>query len=245
MYLKVTLASAEGEHIKLPIQYNYYVQSMIYKLLEKEMADFLHRKGFELGKRQFKMFCFSQLIGSYKIIGEIKKIIFDNQVDLYISSPMDDFLTQLSNSFLLNTHITLDKNVLSVKEIKVGKNSLDDDKVTVRTLSPITVYSTLYKPEGGKYTCYYNPRDKEFKKLTVENMYKKYRAYFSEEPEDRDFSIIPVSKTRLHVLNYKGTLIKGYSGRFVLKGSQDLIKLALNSGLGSKNSQGFGYIKVV
>jgi len=54
-----------------------------------------------------------------------------------------------------------------------------------------------------------------------------------------------MGKNRLHVLTYKGTLIKGYSGRFVLEGDQNLIELALSSGLGSKNSQGFGYIKLI
>ncbi|SDZ39290.1 CRISPR-associated endoribonuclease Cas6 [Proteiniborus ethanoligenes] len=245
MYLKVILSSFEGEKIKLPLQYNYYVQSMIYKLLEKEMAEFLHEKGFELEKRRFKMFCFSQLMGNYKIYREKKEIVFDSQVDLYISSPMEEFLAQLSNSFLLNDNIKLCNNALVVKSVKIEKYSFEDTKVVVQTLAPVTVYSTLYKADGGKFTCYYNPIDKEFKKLVADNIYKKYKAYFEKEPINKEFSITAIGKPKLHVLNYKGILIKGYSGRFVLEGDRELIKLALNSGLGSKNSQGFGFIKLV
>jgi len=246
MYLKITLSSSfEDKKIKLPLQYNYYIQSMIYRLLEKEMAYFLHEKGFELGKRRFKMFCFSQLIGNYKIDKEDKEIIFDDQVDLYVSSPMDEFLIQLSNSFLLNDDIKLYNNSLVVRNVKSGRDAFEGNKVIVQTLSPITVYSTLYKAEGSKYTCYYSPIDKEFSNLIKENVCKKYKAYFKKEPCSSQFFILPIGKTKLHVLNYKGVLIKGYSGRFALEGDRELIELALNTGIGGKNSQGFGYIKIL
>lgn len=245
MYIKLKLSSIDGKEIRLPIQYNYYIQSMIYKLLEERMSDFLHEKGFELGKRQFKMFCFSQLIGNYRICKENKEITFANEVDLYISSPMLEFLTQLSNSLLLSNHITLSNENLFVKSLEVKNELINSDKVIVRTLSPITVYSTLYRAEGGKYTCYYSPKDKEFGKLVSENIIKKYVAYLKKEPVTKQFCIKPIGKSRLHVLTYKGTLIKGYSGKFILDGEKELIELALVSGLGSKNAQGFGYIKLL
>lgn len=47
------------------------------------------------------------------------------------------------------------------------------------------------------------------------------------------------------IIKYKGTVIKGYSGDFILKGNPELIKLAYDTGLGSKNSQGFGCIEVM
>lgn len=245
MYLKITFLPIDEKGVRLPIQYNYYVQSMIYKLLDEKMANFLHERGFELRKRQFKMFCFSQLIGNYKILKETKEIVFTDQIDLYISSPMMEFLTQLSNSLLLNDYVVLSDEKLIVKSVEIKKESVKGNKVMVRVLSPVTVYSTLYRPEGGKYTCYYAPKDKEFTKLISENMIKKYIAYYKKEPSNKEFNIKPIGKNRLHVLSYKGTLVKGYSGRFILEGGQSLIELALSSGLGSKNSQGFGYIKLM
>lgn len=245
MYIKLTLSSLDGKEIRLPIHYNYYIQSMIYSLLEERMSDFLHEKGFELGKRKFKMFCFSQLIGNYKIYKENNEIVFDNGVDLHISSPIIEFLTQLSNSFLLSSYITLSNEKLFVKSLEIKNELVNSDKVIVRTLSPITVYSTLYRAEGGKYTCYYSPKDKEFGKLVSENMAKKYMAYLKEEPINKQLYIKPIGKSCLHVLTYKGTIIKGYTGKFVLEGDKSLIELSLVSGLGSKNAQGFGYIKLL
>ncbi|GFN35036.1 CRISPR-associated endoribonuclease Cas6 [Tepidimicrobium xylanilyticum] len=245
MYLKITFSSINGQKIRLPLQYNYYVQSMIYKLLKEKMADFLHEKGFELGKRQFKMFCFSPLIGNYKILKETKEIEFNDQIDLYISSPMIEFLAQLSNSLLLDDYVILSSERLMVKNLEIKKESVKGDKVMVLALSPVTVYSTLYRPEGRKYTCYYAPNDKEFTRLISENIIKKYMAYYEKEPVNKEFTIKPIGNSRLHVLTYKGTLIKGYSGKFILQGDQSLIELALSSGLGNKNSQGFGFIKLL
>lgn len=245
MYLTVTLSSPKGKEIKLPIQYNYYVQGMIYDLLDDKMANFIHKQGFESGNRQFRMFCFSRLIGDYKIDKGNNEIIFNKEIELYISSPMKSFLTQLSNSFLLNESVRLGKEELIIKKVDIGRNILDKNRISVRALSPITVYSTLYKPDGSKYTCYFGPRDKEFGELIYKNVLKKYNAYFHDEPKNKDFSIIPVGKTKLHVVTYKGFVIKGYSGKFIIEGDLGLLEHALNTGLGSKNSQGFGYIKLL
>ncbi|MDW8006824.1 MAG: CRISPR-associated endoribonuclease Cas6, partial [Thermomicrobium sp.] len=42
---------------------------------------------------------------------------------------------------------------------------------------------------------------------------------------------------------YKGTWIEGWVGRFVLEGPPDYLRLALEAGLGAKNSQGFGFVE--
>jgi CRISPR-associated endoribonuclease Cas6 len=44
---------------------------------------------------------------------------------------------------------------------------------------------------------------------------------------------------------YKGTWIEGWTGRFLLEGPPELLRLALEAGLGAKNSQGFGYVEEV
>ena len=46
-------------------------------------------------------------------------------------------------------------------------------------------------------------------------------------------------------MKYRETVIKGWMGRFVLKGNRKLLKLGYECGIGSKNSQGFGMVEVV
>ncbi len=45
----------------------------------------------------------------------------------------------------------------------------------VKTLSPITVYSTLETPDGRKKTYYYNPFKADFKELIIKNLQRKAR----------------------------------------------------------------------
>ncbi|WP_448575536.1 CRISPR-associated endoribonuclease Cas6, partial [Thermomicrobium sp.] len=44
---------------------------------------------------------------------------------------------------------------------------------------------------------------------------------------------------------YKGTWIEGWTGRFLIEGPPEYLRLALEAGLGAKNSQGFGYVEEV
>ena len=67
MQLMVYIALEEP--ITLPINYNHIVQAIIYCALGimPDYADFLHDGGYMTGKRQYKMFQFSQLMGDYRI----------------------------------------------------------------------------------------------------------------------------------------------------------------------------------
>ena len=55
------------ENIRLPIHYNYLIQSLIYHSLDEEFAEFLHDQGYEVEKRKFKLFNFSRLLGQYEM----------------------------------------------------------------------------------------------------------------------------------------------------------------------------------
>lgn len=46
-------------------------------------------------------------------------------------------------------------------------------------------------------------------------------------------------------MKYKGFIVKSYSGRLFLEGPRSLLQMAVAAGLGSKNSQGFGCVKIV
>ena len=43
----------------------------------------------------------------------------------------------------------------------------------------------------------------------------------------------------------KDFIVKAYDGKFLIKGNPKLIKLAYEAGLASRNSAGFGMIKIV
>ena len=82
----------------------------------------------------------------------------------------------------------------------------------IKTLSPITVYSTFEKPAGGKVIHYYSPFESEFEELVRSNLLNKYRALYEEEPENSNFTIKAEGRIVEKMITYKYSLIKGYSG---------------------------------
>ena len=240
MRLNVELNATES--IRLPVNYNYLVQSMIYNNMDREFAEFLHDQGYEVGKRKFKLFSFSRLLGQYKIMGS--EILFAPPVRLVISSPLKEFCQYLLNGLLSQGSIRLGQNEVKVEKVSVSSPEAQSE-IKVRLLSPVVAYSTFLKPEGGKYTCYFQPGEQEFNRLAEENLRKKYQAFYNQEPPAGDVRIKCLKSPRLHLIKYKSFVIKGYSGLLLLQGPQLLLQIALDAGLGSKNSMGFGLLEMM
>ena len=234
-----------GETLTLPIHYNHIVQAMIYDSLDDDIAYFLHEKGFIHGKRTFKMFTFSRLTGTYSINKKEGKITFTGPVSLVVTSPYSNFCNSLANGLLLKSNVRLGNTKMKVTDITLEKDLIDDKEIRIRTLSPIVVYSTLLRPDGRKYTCYFEPGEKDFDEIMQNNLRKKYKAFHEADPSTGNVSIAPLRQPKLSIINYKNTVIKGYSGTFTLSGPAPLLQIAVESGLGSKNSQGFGCVRVI
>lgn len=228
--------SSENE-VRLPVHYNYLLQSLIYHVLDKDFAEFLHNTGYETGGRRFKLFTFSRLLGQYEIAGQ--EIFFSPAIRLVISSPHREFCRCLLNALLTREFVQLGNNHLKVEKISLDAPVVNGD-LKLKLLSPVVAYSTLLKPDGGKYTCYFQPGEKEFTHLIGENLRKKYRAFYGQAPPEGEIQLKCLRQPRLHVIKYKNTIIKGYSGRLQLQGPTPLLQLALDAGLGAKNSMGFG-----
>ncbi|HBT04293.1 MAG TPA: CRISPR-associated endoribonuclease Cas6, partial [Thermodesulfobacterium commune] len=81
------------KELLLPFHYNEIIQGLIYRLLDKAIAEKLHDEGFILGKRKFKLFTFSRLFGRFKREGENLK--FFSPFKFYLSSPYNEMVESL------------------------------------------------------------------------------------------------------------------------------------------------------
>lgn len=243
MRIRVILENIKNEGIKLPIHYNYLIQSFIYKNITKELADFLHDQGFEYKKRKFKMFVFSRIFSKKFEISK-NELIFNKEIHFLISSPLNDFILKFAENLLKKPKFEIYKNSLILKGIEVLPFISPKDKEKIKMLSPLTCYSTLYKKDKKK-TYYYSPFEKEFEILVRENLRKKFEAFYKENLKF-DFKIRPlnVNKNCEKIINYKGTVIKGWLGTYEIESHPEIIKFAYDTGLGSKNSQGFGMFEI-
>lgn len=243
MQLQILL-KAVGASASIPVHYNYHLQSAIYSLLPSDLANKIHNDGYMVGNRKFKLYGLSSLMGDFYLDKMGDLLIFKGDIGLVIVSPDTTFINALSNSLLTIGSIRLGHTVLTVDSIRITRQAVSGNEMVARTLSPIVAYSTLLKPQGGKYTVYYQPGEKEFTKLISNNLRKKYEAFFENPAPEGDVGFWALDRPRFHILYYKDTIIKGYSCRLKMTGPRDLLQMALDGGIGSKNSSGFGVLQL-
>ncbi|MBS7006810.1 CRISPR-associated endoribonuclease Cas6 [Anaerostipes sp.] len=228
--------------ICLPINYQTIVQAALLNWInDRDYQRFLHDCGFKDHKRTYKMETHSRIFGKFYMDQQNKNIIFKDEIHLYLSSYDPKYM-----KYILN-------NILSGKTLRLGNYSLElssidmiEERYTspclVKTLSPIVMYSTFELKNGAQKRYYYSPKEAEYSDLIKNNLLHKYKAFHGTEPKDDDFSIQLIKNGREKVLIYKNNVIKGWDGIFKLSGSQELIKAALEAGLGGRNALGFGAV---
>ena len=242
--MRLTLEFITDQYLKLPVQYNYQIQSLLYNNISPELSTFLHDHGFTVEKRAFKLFTFSRLRGKFFLDEKAGAIVFIPPVYLTVSSPIDRFVSELANTLIYKEELRLGKNKLRVQSIRVHPEPRLTENINIKMVSPVTVYSTLLTADGKKKTYYYSPYEAEFVDLIDENLRKKFIALYRKVPRARKLEITPLGRPHQKILKYRDTIIKAWFGNFNLRGNLKILQLAYETGVGSKNSQGFGMFEV-
>lgn len=245
IYLHVTLRMKVDNKLTIPIDYNHIIQSAIYHSIDTDLANRLHGQGFVADGRVFRLFSFSRLTGPFTMDRQAGQITFNEEVDLVISSPVMDFVQSLANGLLRQGGWRLGTHWVEISEISAEQVKIDGSNVLVKTLSPITVYSTMLRPDGRKYTVYFQPGDPDYNSMITANLQKKYKAFHGQPAPEGMVQVKPRGNVKMNLIQYKGTIIKAYSGILNLSGSQELLQIAMDAGLGSKNAQGMGCVKML
>ena len=249
MRLRVSLMTENGS-LRVPIQYNHLLQGLIYTNLDRALSEWLHEKGHTYGERRFKLFTFSRLFGKRE--AKNGHIRFDGPTHFYLGSVDAEVLGSFAEHLLTKPAVRLGSAGCQVAEVGVEPEpEIDPEKpVLVKALSPITAYSTLSTPDGKKKTYYYAPQEKEWSESLVSNIARKAKALDWATDVDEDLKgayVKPrkVGKTDQQILNFKGTVIKGWTGLYEVKMPEPYFRLAYDAGLGAKNAAGFGMVGVV
>jgi len=247
MPVKIKISLIANDRITLSIGYQYQIQAFIYNLIDKHSADWLHNEGFKFENRRFSLFNFSEILERGKYNPKLKFFSFNEQISFYISSPVNWILEQVAKNAVTKDRLKLGENKIMISSIEVFKHiDIKDFKIRVNALTPIEIHSTLNKADGAKKTYYYSPAEKEFSELINKNLKKKWTSLYQKECE-YNIKIYPVNLkyNKEKIRTFKGTVIKGWSGHFYLEGDKELMELAFDTGLGSRNSAGWGMIEVV
>ncbi len=231
----------KGENITLPLARNEIIQGFIYKAASEDpvFSEKLHNVGKDFNGRKYKLFTFSELNGKYSV--EDKKIIYPSTASLTVRS-FDPYLIQLLLLYCSkNKYVKLGNNLVETKNVKIDEFHIYENQIAVKTLSPITVYNTT---EDG-HTIYFAPDEPDFYNGIRINAERKYKSHFGND-EAFDLSIRAVENHKYikRATKFKSTFITAWHGEFILEGSPKILDFLFETGLGSKNSEGFGMLEM-
>lgn len=245
MRLKVVLGS-RGETLRLPINYQHILQGVIYSHLgDAEFAHFLHEQGFQEGPQSFKLFTFSRLYGKHRLDLDRRIIEFKAPIEWQISSIVPQFIQGVGQSLLMASSIKIGEQAISVEELQYSTPAMNGSAGRIVMRSPLTIHQTV-EIDGKKRTHFYHPCDHVFPLLIEQNLKKKYRAYYKKDAEGKlVIRPVRVSQRDKVVTQFKQIYITGYMGEYHLEGDLELLNFALATGLGARNSAGFGLFDVV
>lgn len=236
MRLKITL---KNDEITLPINYQIALQGVIYNIFSNcAYGDFLHNVGYRNGKRVFKNFTFSNLIGKYKI--ENKMIKFTGNIFFFISGYSEEFIEKVYEFLTMNSIINLNGKCLEIEKVEITnlKYFKGTQTVRIRTLSPVVCYQTT-----GRYVTYYKPSDPIFNQFCVANLNEKMMALKIER--EPNFEILEVLKENKRMVIFKNTFYEAYLTEMIVMTDYPTLSLIFDTGLSSKGSAGFGMVEIV
>ncbi len=207
----------------------------------------LHEHFYTNDSKYYHLFVYSSLIGEHKY--ESGKHIFEGPVRLEFSSPVNDFCMAVA-SRILNTPVHhIGNQDVKIKSIMSLEEPEFKSPMYFEAASPITVHKTVMENEKRK-TVYFTPFEKEFSEYIKNNLLRKYEAFTGKSVSNPNFNVeaVKVEPRDQKILMYEKNqnrpfVIKGWTGTYKLEGDIELIKFAYRSGLGARNSQGFGFLK--
>ena len=236
--MQIILQLQPDRPLCVPFNYQYQLQSAIYKkLAEIDASDFWHDVGFG-DARKFKAFSFGSLKGKYTV--SENKIRFENSVSLEVRSPVFAFCDDLQRAFELHPQLKLFDTYLTVANASIGNRHINRSSTVFKTESPVLVYQST---DQGK-TIYFTPEQEEFYIGICNNFERKYEAVFNTHAEHIQIRPVDFSFKKV-VTRYKATWLTGYHGVFEVKGTPKSLEFLYDTGMGAKNPQGFGFIRIL
>ena len=245
--VKIKISMVGDSKFLVKMEYKSALQAVVYSMLDDQFAKWLHDKGYEYEKRSFKLFCFTRFLEQYRFIKETQEFLYPQEVSFCISSPVYEILEQTAKNFAMSNKVDVAGNSFTVNSIEImPPERIDSDRIRINACEPIEVHSTLQKIDGTKKKYYYSPKEKEFSELVNENIRKKWFSFYGEQcPHNLKIEPVNMKYCKERVQTFKASTIKGWTGHFWLEGDPEILKFALDTGIGSSNSAGYGFIEIV
>lgn len=250
----------------MPFNYHYPLSAAIHAIIcrsDSEFASFLHDVGY--GRERFKLFTFSDVTIPFTAKGD-RMLLLGEHGSFKVCFHMPDAAEHFIKGLLSSQRLIIGDQDSSVNfQIEDVENCFnrvlerpgDVISVIVQPISPIVVSGR--GKEKSSPPRYFSPYELEFVDRLIFSWIQKYKMV-SAKPEFEvaelrkqigvDILFYPNPPTERRVIIKDGRReahkIRGYTKfRMKLTAPKSMIDLALNSGLGVKNSVGMGCIELI
>ncbi|MBQ3265279.1 MAG: CRISPR-associated endoribonuclease Cas6 [Ruminococcus sp.] len=234
--IKLTLLPLQP--LRLSYAHFKTLQGLAYSLIghDQALASEIHDRSYP-DQKAFKFFCFTDIIGRYQNNGE--KLIYKNTITWELRSVDDRVINAVEQYVLENPTVKIGKQLCKIISYEMREKHFCTDTLTAGMNTPIVVYHT----EVSGFVRYYHPFEQAFFDAVIKNIKNKYEMFYekplpgdvifiSKNPSDRDKCIT----------HYEKTIITAWYGEYQITASPEVLDFIWYTGLGGKNSMGFGTI---
>ena len=154
---------------------------------------------------------------------------------------VEDLLYALGKSLTGAGALRLGRCVLPLRDLRSEDHYWFAAPLPVRMVSPLTLHKSL---PGGK-TLFLRPDDDAFAAQLIANTAHKLAACRSTADPSVTLRPMGTRLPRKRVTQFKGIYLTGWEGDFLLDGDPETLCLLYQTGLGDRNSQGFGMFRML
>jgi len=238
MRLKIELVLANHT---IDVNYKSMLQGAIYKTFgDDQKIQELHDQGARIENRPFKLFVFSDLIGQAIFEPKDKTLHFLSNGYLLIDAYDQNLIERVYRNLLKETYFQIGKQFIEIKEITIQNLKLihKEKEIILKSISPVIVNRTV-----DKRMVYLDPTDDDYLMSIYQNLSKKWMSIYGSSTHFRCPQIEIVSSKRKSVYFRKVFYIAYDLVIKVCELTPSVYDLMMKTGIGSKNSLGFGMLE--
>lgn len=253
----------KGKFRMLPMDYQYFLASWIYRVIEEGDAgfsEFLHNGGYQDGYKKHKLFNLSPLnLYPYKLWKE--KSLFElqgNELSMDISFMVDRAAEHFIKGLFLKQEFYLGDKFngieLMVTAVEAYPPPVFQKTMRYKALSPVTISLTR---EQDRYPQYLNPENELYAHYFLKNLSEKQKGVALAHEKTNapaeldypswDFRLLSRPRSRLSVIKpytVNETKVRGYCFDFELTAPEEIQEMVYYCGVGEKNALGWGFCEV-
>lgn len=247
MRVRITLKS-KTLPVRIPVNYQHFILRNLMEFYEPIKESLHLEKELKQADRildYFKYICYSHLHLFKPHFEDGCLIATKEKVWFFVSSPIDSLIAHLFTLNLIDKEFIVGDQVFYVENIELVNAPSFKRKIIGEALSPISLSVLM---EDRPSPTYLNWNDQDWVQQIRRNLVRKYQLLHGKKPANSHFEFIwdfskgePRSRLiTLEKLNETQFKVRGWMGKFLLKGDKSLLKIAWEWGLGEKNYLGFG-----